>query len=132
MKTLYRLACLTLLGLLASDVVAHKAIDDEADSKVQASDNSNEDSTNNPTHEGLETLDQVVAAQEQELDPIQKIIKFKIEIGFGVLFLLTFINFWVGSATNRKIAGSWHKKMLPIVQENFVYVGLDDGIEQTA
>ena len=68
---------------------------------------------------------------EEDLEPLELVMKYALEIAFGVLFLITFINYWIGSGTNRQIAMKWHNLMLPLIQDNFVYVGLEDGIEQT-
>ena len=69
--------------------------------------------------------------EEEDLEPLELAMKYALEIAFGVLFLITFINYWIGSGANRQIAMKWHNLMLPLIQDNFVYVGLEDGIEQT-
>ena len=64
-------------------------------------------------------------------DPIAMLIKYKIEAGFLALFLISIVVFWVGSSENQRIAQAWHMKSLPIIRDNFCYVGLEDGREDT-
>jgi hypothetical protein len=42
------------------------------------------------------------------------------------LLLSAFVMLLVGKAQNYKIADSWHKKNLPLIKEQFAYVGTDD------
>ena len=62
-------------------------------------------------------MDKIVVdiPDEEDLDPIELVIKYALEVAFGVLFLITFINYWIGSGTNRQLALKWHKKMLPLI-----------------
>ena len=33
----------------------------------------------------------------------------------------------IGKNINREYALTWHKKTLPLLKENFIYVGVEDG-----
>ena len=62
---------------------------------------------------------------------MEKALKYKTELGFATLFLVALIYFWIGSSQNKRIAQSWHEKMLPIIKDNFCYVGMEDGRSST-
>ena len=105
-------------ALLAATVMAHKTIEDDAARAAG--------------EEALDKLDEALNKDDSELDPIEKAKKYAIEIFFAILFFITIVKYWIGSSTNQKLAHAWHKKMLPLIQDNFLLVGLEDGINETA
>lgn len=59
------------------------------------------------------------------------------ETCFMAFFLVCFIVLFAGKRHNASIAQLWHEKSLPLIRENFYYVGMDDGkvnvnMEQTS
>jgi hypothetical protein len=49
-------------------------------------------------------LEKASETAEEEMDPLQKALKYKIELAFGLLFLVALIYWWVGSSQNKTIA----------------------------
>ena len=47
----------------------------------------------------------------------------------GFLFFC-FIYLFVGKLRNEKIANKWHQVSLPVIRENFAYVGMEDGVDK--
>ena len=42
-------------------------------------------------------------------------------------FVVCFVILFIGKRHNTAIAALWHKKSLPLIRENFAYVGMQDG-----
>ena len=122
-----------LSGVIDNQVTAHKAIDDDVDTVTTTQIETDSTQAVGKPNEGLDKLDKVVksAEEEVELDPMQLAMKYKTEIGFGLLFFLTFVFYWTGSNQNKRMALTWHQKMLPLIKDNFCYVGMEDGREAT-
>ena len=122
-----------LSGVIDNQVTAHKAIDDDVDTVTTTQIETDSTQAVGKPNEGLDKLDKVVksAEEEVELDPMQLAMKYRTEIGFGLLFFLTFVFYWTGSNQNKRIALTWHQKMLPLIKDNFCYVGMEGGREAT-
>ena len=99
-----------LSGVIDNQVTAHKAIDDDVDTVTTTQIETDSTQAVGKPNEGLDKLDKVVksAEEEVELDPMQLAMKYKTEIGFGLLFFLTFVFYWTGSNQNKRIALTWH------------------------
>ena len=46
---------------------------------------------------------------------------------FMAFFVLCFVVLFIGKRHNQAIATLWHTKSLPLIREQFAYVGMDDG-----
>ena len=46
-------------------------------------------------------------------------------------FAVCFVVLFVGKRHNHAIAQLWHTKSLPLIKEQFAYVGMQDGRENT-
>lgn len=44
-------------------------------------------------------------------------------------FVCCFVVLFVGRRHNNALAEIWHQRSLPVIKENFTYVGMDDGVE---
>ena len=56
---------------------------------------------------------------------------------FMAFFVVCFVVLFIGKRHNAALAQLWHTKALPLIRENFAYVGMDDGrdnveMEQTS
>ena len=49
----------------------------------------------------------------------------------GVAFIFAIGVLILGQQKNYRLALAWHKKALPILKEQFAYVGLEDGRKNT-
>jgi hypothetical protein len=56
---------------------------------------------------------------------------FQLEFLFGVAFLFATGILILGMQKNQRLAQDWHKKALPILKEQFAFVGMEDGRRNT-
>jgi hypothetical protein len=56
---------------------------------------------------------------------------FQLEFLCGVAFLFATGYLILGMQKNERLALDWHQKALPILKEQFAFVGLEDGRKNT-
>ena len=54
---------------------------------------------------------------------------FKLEVAFMGFFVFCIFVLFAGKRRNAALAQIWHERSLALIKENFVYVGMDDGID---
>jgi hypothetical protein len=61
------------------------------------------------------------------MDPMTFAETYLMESCFMAFFVLCFVVLFLGKRHNAAIAQLWHQKSLPLIREQFVYVGMEDG-----
>ena len=79
----------------------------------------------------MSELDREIAAKkaesEKKLDPIQLAQAYVMESCFMAFFVVCFVILFLGKRHNAVLAELWHKVSLPLIREQFAYVGMEDG-----
>ena len=64
---------------------------------------------------------------KEPFDPVVFVQNHVMESCFMAFFVLCFVVLFIGKRHNQAIATLWHTKSLPLIREQFAYVGMDDG-----
>ena len=110
-----------LAALLAISGSAHKPETDDSENVELAEGSFQVD--------GMDRVDATAgqAAEEQrELSDIEKLMLYKIEYFFGVLFFAAILIFCQGKSQNKRIAEEWHQKALSVIKDNFCLFGMQE------
>ena len=131
------------LSAMAQLAIAHKAITDEDDAVSADSSMANDEIASGG--EPSDTIDAELAAKKaavdaapaEPFDPVVFATTHVMESCFMAFFVVCFIVLFVGKRHNAAIAQLWHKTSLPLISDQFAYVGMHDGklnteIEQTS
>ena len=127
-----RAVLILLLGstvlFLANVAMAHKSFEDEEAeaAKVEAP-----PTPEDADSEAASELDRNIAAQKaaasQPFDPIKFSQTYFMESCFMAFFVGCFVVLFLGKRHNAMLAELWHEKSLPLIREQFAYVGMEDG-----
>ena len=131
-----RALLLVIVVFLGYAVQAHKAIEDEdaadiPEELLDSGEAAKRELTNaekaklDPNFfEGLDSIQPAV-----KKDAMYFIQTYKIEGVAMLFFVFCFIVLFVGKGQNYALAQVWHQRSLPMIKENFTYVGMDDGVD---
>ena len=128
-----RAGLLLVLALTVLSGHAHKSIDDEENEAAAAAAKLAQDQAaaeavaQQAEVTGEIPADLVDASKKEPFDPIKFAQKFQMESCFLAFFVVCFGVLMVGKSKNWTVAQLWHKKSLPLIRDQFSYVGMEDG-----
>ena len=125
----------TLL-FMANVAIAHKSFSSEeeeekAAAEFAASSKAEDGAEVEDKDDSMSELDRNIAAQQalsaQKFDPVKLAQKYVMESCFMAFFVVCFVILFLGKRHNALLAELWHEKSLPLIREQFAYVGMEDG-----